>query len=125
MGDGVVFRTYVDDNLRPGIKNGGLRIDYGVHVLADGRVQRVIAQFDHVVPVIAAGRRVQAHTHVADFSTCERYGAFPELMIEVLILSPQASEGITWRDLNGYCVDYVDTNGWPHIDPKLVGLEPN
>lgn len=125
MGDGIVFLSVVDQPLRPGQRNGTLRIDYGIHALADGRISRVFVQFDHIVPIVPSGTTVQAITHVANFSTCKRYGYYPELHVEVLVFDPKATDNLAWYELNGWFVDYVNKNVWPYIDPKLVGLPPD
>jgi hypothetical protein len=102
--DGIVLESYADHEYKPGAKNGRIIIDHGDRSLADGRAARVLTQYDHIVPRVPIGERVQASTHVADFSTCERYGYTPELHLTVLV------------DLEGRR---------KHIDPMLVGLSPD
>ena len=126
MGAGIVLATWVDEPLRPGhpCKNGTVHVDYGIHRLADGRIARVVGLFDHIVPIVSAGAIVHADTHVADFSTCERYGCYPELEIQIFVADPAVSEGMTWQEFHGYVLDLMNAGNRPHIDPMLAGLAP-
>ena len=67
---------------------------------------------------------VEVGKHVANFSTCERYGYTPELHAEVLALNPDFTEGLTWEELEGFIVDLMNDKVQLNIDPILVNLEP-
>jgi len=105
MGVGVVDQTWVDEpHPSSGGKNGGLRISYGLRMLSDGRMERVYAIYGHVVPIVGAGTKVNTDMHIANFSTCERYGYTPELEIQIMI-----------EESNGNLAP---------INPILVGILP-
>jgi murein DD-endopeptidase MepM/ murein hydrolase activator NlpD len=121
MAPGIVVETAVDKD-HPSGKNGWIRIDYGVYFLADGRTAHVVSQFGHVIPLVQVGDVVDTNTHVADFSTCERYGYSPELEIQIFSLDPIAT-----RDLQGQEILAYIGSHWEDgltIDPVLAGLAP-
>lgn len=124
MATGKVLYTWVDTDLRPGKKDGGIRIDFGVHRLSDGQIMRVVGQYGHIVPIVAVGEVVPEGRHIANFSTCERYGYYPELEIQVFALDYESVKGKTSSELYGYLVDLMNAGETPHIDPALVGLPP-
>jgi hypothetical protein len=124
MATGRVLYTWVDTYLRPSQKDGGIRMDFGVHKLADGRTMQVLGQYGHVVPLVSAGKVVQEGSHIADFSTYDRYGYYPELEIQILALDYQTVKGMTSGKLYGYLVDLMNAGKWPYIDLILVGLAP-
>lgn len=123
MGDGTIIRTDVDDP-HPAGKNGAVRIDYGVHQLQNGEINRIIGQFGHIIPLVSVGDIVDAETIVAEFSTCERYGYSPELEIKIYVLDVNQSEQLFGYSLDQYLARTIDEGNNTAIDPLLVGLEP-
>jgi hypothetical protein len=104
-GAGTVFYPSVDSYLRPGQKNGGLYIDHGIHIIADGSVVRVVSRYDHIVPVVSEGDQVETGTIVGNFSTCARYGYDPELHLTIYALDFDVAKYFNIGELRGYIVD--------------------
>jgi len=123
MGKGTIIRIDVDDP-HPAGKNGTVRIDYGVHLIASGEKCRIIAQMGHIVPAVSVGDSVDSDSIVAYFSTCERYGYSPELEVQILCLDAEKTENINEYLLDQYLSKKIDEGIELHINPELVGLKP-
>jgi hypothetical protein len=126
-GEGTVLSTWEDVPLplQPGQLNGGLRIDHGVHALADGRVVHLISEYDHVLPLVQPDVQVKPGDRVADFSTCERFGYSPKLHFQVIALDPRLTIELSSQDLHSYLVDLIDAGEQLTIDPAMAGLLPD
>ena len=124
MGNGEVIRTDVDDP-HPSGKTGGLRIDYGVHVLKNGEIRRIVSQFGHIIPLVYVGQIIDTNTVVAEFSTCERYGYYPELEIQIISLNVESTKHLSGSVLDNFLSSEIDHGEDLSIDPALVGLDPN